>query len=195
MQHCTRCGAASPDNALVCQRCGHPFDRAKQQKKQRSFLAGLLLLLGIRRVPQTGSLGSALVPPISVALVAVIITGVLVGPVLKLIPPFARSPGFTVIGAAVRGETVTIHGTNFPPGSRVKFTSDGTDILYCAVSIMVGRDGTFDGDAYIPTSWQPNSQHVIQAQSTGQDGHVLAQAQQTVTVSVAPPPNGIGQCR
>src|SRR5258708_39465484 len=87
MQHCTRCGVASPDDALSCQRCGHPFDRGKQQKKQRSFLAGLLLLLGLRRDPQTGALGCAKGPTISVTLVTVIIIGVLVGPVRKLVPP------------------------------------------------------------------------------------------------------------
>ncbi len=193
MQHCPRCGAASPDDALACQRCGHPFNKGTQQKKQRSFLAGLLLLLGIRRVSQTGSLGSALVPAISVALVAVIITGVIVGPILKLIPPFASS--LTVNGTVVRGGTVTVHGTNFPPGSSIEFTSDGTNIVYCGELIMVGKDGTFAGDASIPTSWQPGSQHVIKVQATGQDGRVLAQAQQTVTVSTEPPLDGIGQCR
>lgn len=181
MQHCTRCGAVSSDDALSCQRCGHPFDRGKQQKKQRSFLAGLLLLLGIRRDPQTGSLGCALVPAISVALVAVIIIGVIVGPVLKLIPPFA--PSLTVIGTVVPGGSVTVHGTNFPHGSRINLTLDGTSI---AGSITVRSDGTFDAQVSIPTSWQPNSQHVIQAQATGQDGRALAQAQQTVTMPGLP---------
>ncbi len=46
-----------------------------------------------------------------------------------------------------------------------------------AGSITVRSDGTFDAQASIPTRWQPNSQHVIQAQATGQDGRVLAQAQ------------------
>ena len=85
------------------------------------------------------------------------------------------------------------HRTNFPPGSRIEFTSDATNIVYCGELIMVGRDGTFDGDASIPTSWLPGSQHVIKVQATGQDGHVLAQAQQTVTVSTEP--EAIGQCR
>jgi len=191
IQHCTRCGAASPDDALACQHCGHSFNKGTQQKKQRSFLAGLLLLLGIRRVPQTGLLGSTLIPAISVTLVAVIITGVIVGPVLKVIPPFAS--GLTVRGIVVRGGTVTIHGTNFPPGSNIEFTSDGINIVYCGEFIMVGRDGTFAGDASIPTSWLPGSKHVIKVQATGQDGRVLAQEQQTVTVSTEP--EAIGQCR
>lgn len=216
MQHCTRCGAASPDDALSCQRCGHPFDRGRQQKKQRSFLAGLLLLLGIRRNPQTGSLGCAKVPTISVALVAVIITGVLVGPVLKLIPPFA--PSLTVIGAVVPGGSVVVHGTNFPPGSRINLTLDGTSIglaptshhsiqqilydvsisavqvnslrptaqfLSSADSITVRSDGTFDAQVSIPTSWQPNSQHVIQAQTLAQDGTATAQARVAVSMQQA----------
>ena len=116
MQHRTRCGAASPDNAQSYQNCGHPFNKGSQQKKQRSFVAGLLLLLGIRRNPQTGSLGCALVPTVSVALVAVIIISVMVGPVLKLIPPFA--PGLTVVGTVIPGGSVVVHGTNFPAGSR-----------------------------------------------------------------------------
>ena len=213
MQHCTRCGAVSPDDALSCQRCGHPFDRGKQQKKQRSFLAGLLLLLGIRRNPQTGSLGCALVPTVSVALVAVIIIGVIVGPVLKLIPPFA--PGLTVIGSVVPGGSVTVHGTNFPSGSRINLTLDGVSIslapnsrhsmsqsLYdislssvqvsplqqteqhssSAGIITVRNDGTFDAQVSIPKSWQPNSQHIIQAQAIGQDGGVQTQVQQIVTI-------------
>jgi ribosomal protein L40E len=216
MQHCTRCGAASPDDALSCQRCGHPFDRGKQQKKQRSFLAGLLLLLGIRRNPQTGSLGCAKVPTISVALVAVIITGVLVGPVLKLIPPFA--PSLTVIGAVVPGGSVVVHGTNFPAGSRINLTLDGTSIglaltshhsiqqslydvsisavqvnslrptaqfLSSAGSITVRSDGAFDAQVSIPTSWQPNSQHVIQAQTLAQDGTATAQARVAVSMQQA----------
>ncbi len=217
MQHCTQCGAASPDDASSCQRCGHPFDRGKQQKKQRSFLAGLLLLLGIRRNPQTGSLGCALVPTVSVALVAVIIIGAIVGPVLKLIPPFA--PGLTVIGNVVPGGSVDIHGTNFPAGSRINLTLDGVsiglapnsrhsmpqslyDISLSAVqvsplqrtekpsspasNITVRDDGTFDAQISIPKGWQPNSQHIIQAQAIGQDGSVQTQVQQTVTIPGSP---------
>jgi predicted nucleic acid-binding Zn ribbon protein len=127
MQHCTRCGAAAPDDALSCQRCGQFFNRGKQQKKQRSFLASLLLLFGIRRNPQTGSLGCAPVPAtISVALVAAMIIGVTVGPVLKLIPPFA--PGLTIVGNVVPGSSVLVNGTNFPAGSRINLTLDGVSI-------------------------------------------------------------------
>ena len=89
---------------------------------------------------------------------------------------------------------MTFHGTKFPPGSSIKFTCDGTNLVDCGPPTTGGRDGTFDGYACVPGSWQPGSQHVIKVQATGQDGRILAQAQQTVTVST-PPPNGIGQCR
>ncbi len=188
MQHCTRCGAAAPDDALVCQRCGHPFSRGKQQKKQRSFLAGLLLLLGIRRNPQTGSLGCAPVPAtISVALVAVIITGVMVGPVLKLIPPFA--PSLTVSGDIVSGGSVNVHGTNFPAGSPINLTVAG---YHSCGTITVGSNGTFDYQAGLPWDW--NGHLIIQARAIGKDGHVIAQ--QTVTAGVEPTrTDGIGFCR
>jgi hypothetical protein len=80
---------------------------------------------------------------------------------------------------------VIVHGTNFPPGSRINLTLDGTS---SAGSITVRSDGTFDAQASIPTSWQPNSQHVFQAQATGQDGRALAQAQQTVTIPLTTGP-------
>lgn len=186
MQRCTHCGAASPDDARSCQNCGHPFDSGKQQKKKRSFLAGLLVLLGIRRNPQTGSFGCALVPTISVALVAAIMIGVIAGPVLKLIPPF--SPGLTIIGSVVPGGSVIVHGTNFPAGSRINLTLDGTSIALApsAGSSTVGSNGTFDVQVNIPGSWQSNSQHIIQAQAIGQDGGVQTQVQQTVTIPGSP---------
>ena len=212
MQHCTRCGTAAPDNALSCQRCGQSFDKGKQQKKQRSFLASLLLLFGIRRNPQTGSLGCAPVPAtISVALVAAILIGIMVGPVLKAIPPFA--PGLTVIGNVVPGGSVDVHGTNFPAGSRINLTLDSVSIglaptsrhsishsLYdislsavqmsplqqteqpSASTVTVRDDGTFDAQISIPQGWQPHSQHIIHAQAIGQDGSVQTQVQQTVTI-------------
>jgi hypothetical protein len=197
MQRCTQCGAASPDNAQSCQNCGHPFNKGSQQKKQRSFLAGLLLLLGIRRNPQTGSLGCAPIPTISVALVAVAIIGVMVGPVLKLLPPFA--PGLSVSGPVVPGGTIVVHGTNFPAGSRINLTLDGTSITLASTSgsITVGSSGTFNAQVSIPGSWQPNSQHTIRAQAIGQDGSVQTQAQQTVAVGVEPTAtlDGVGFCR
>jgi hypothetical protein len=217
MQRCTQCGAASPDDTPSCQNCGHPFNKGGKQKKQRSFLAGLLLLLGIGREAQTGSRGCAPIPAtITIALVAVIIIGVLVGPVLKLIPPFA--PSLTIIGAVVPGGTVVVHGTNFPPGSRINLTLDGISIalaptshhsiqqslydvsisavqvnslrptaqfLSSADSSTVRSDGTFDAQVSIPTSWQPSSQHVIQAQTLAQDGTATAQARVAVIMQQA----------
>jgi len=188
------------------------------KKKQRSFLVGLLALLGIRYDPQKGSWGCAFLPAtISVALVIVVVGGIIVGPVLKLIPPF--SPGLTVIGTVAPGASVIVHGTNFPPGSRINLTLDGVSIAFAPTahrsishglddlslatvqmsfpgqteqlsssggSIMVRSDGTFDAQVSIPKSWQPNSQHTIEAQAIGQDGRAQAQVQQTVTM---PGPN------
>jgi len=109
MQRCIQCGAAAPDDASFCPNCGHPFNKQSQQKKKRSFLASLLLLLGIRRDPQTGSLGCALVPAtISVALVAIIILGVVLGPVLKVIPLFAS--GSTVTSTGVPSNATVTQG-------------------------------------------------------------------------------------
>src|SRR5260370_10510763 len=219
MQRCTQCGAAAPDNAQSCQRCGHPLNKGSQQKKQRSFLASLLLLLGIGSGSQTASRGIGKVPAtIAGSLVAVIIIiGAIVGPVLKLIPPFA--PGLTVIGNVVPGGSVDIHGTNFPAGSRINLTLDGVSVgltpnsrhsmpqsLYDislstvqvsplqrtekpsspASNITVRDDGTFDAQLSIPKGWQPNSQHIIQAQAIGQDGSVQTQVQQTITIPGSP---------
>ena len=200
-----------------------PFEQGKSAEKTAIFPGRPLLLLGIRRDPQTGSFGCVLVPTISVALIATIIIGiigVMVGPVLKLIPPF--TPSLTVIGSVVPGGSVVVHGTNFPAGSRINLTLDGVSIalapnsrhsisqnLYdislsevqvsplqqtekpssSAGNITVRNDGTFDAQVSIPTSWQSNSQHVIRAQATGQDGGVLAQAQQTVTIPLTTGPS------
>ncbi len=231
MRRCTRCGAVSPNTARTCQRCGASFQRpgpvqsstrlrgthpapgtVSPKKKQRSFLIGLLALLGIRYDPQKGSWGCAFPAAIiSVALVVVVVGGIIAGPVLKLIPPFA--PGLTVIGTVAPGASVIVHGTNFPPGSHINLTLDGNSIalvptphrsisqgLYdlslsvalanplqqteqpsaSASDITVRNDGTFDAQISIPKSWQPNSQHVIQAQAIGQDGRAQAQVQQAV---------------
>ncbi len=237
MRRCTRCGAVSPDTARTCQRCGASFQRqgtvrrssnlrstqtapgtVPPKKKQRSFLVGLLALFGIRYDPQKGSWGCAFLPAtISVALVVVVVGGIIVGPVLKLIPPFA--PSLTVIGTVTPGASVIVHGTNFPPGSRINLTLDGVSIALISTShrstvqslldsslsvahanplqqteqlsaptsdITVRNDGTFDAQVSIPTSWRPNSQHVIQAQAIGQDGRAQAQVQQTVTALSSP---------
>ena len=83
MEHCTQCGAVFPDMTQTCERCGFSFQEkaerlqnahepestrtgvqkaVQSQKNQRSFLIGLLALLGLRYNPQTGSWKIAFVP-------------------------------------------------------------------------------------------------------------------------------------
>src|SRR5450759_1697242 len=237
MRACIRCGTEIPDDAIYCQRCEHLVGttasmpspssspnfrpngatdlkpQTRQRRRQRSFLASLLLLLGVRRNPQTGSLGCAFGQALSVALTAVLIIGFIAGPVLKLFPPFSpNSPSIQV--TFVSAGSVNVHGANFPSRSRIHLILDGVGITFPPTShpsisqslynisfyvvqanttqqveqpsfannIIVREDGTFDAQVDIPKNWQPDSQHVIEAQAVGQDGRAQTQVQQTVTM-------------
>ena len=96
-------------------------------------------------------------------------------------------PTLTLIGLALPGNVVTLHGRNFVAGSSVKFTIDDAplartykfsliDVLYSTHIRMekvtpfsgddgtiVRSDGTFDKTFTIPLQWKPGSAHSIQA--------------------------------
>lgn len=201
MQRCRNCHWQIPDDADSCSYCGqrlHPDSEAEEERRRRLLRVHMYNVMRRKsQSPLPVVIGTLLTRPITVAMAVIIFTGVMAGPFLKLIPPFA--PGLTLVGTVAPGGSLIVHGTEFPPGSRINLTLDGTSIplVPTAGGNTVKSNGTFDVRISIPGSWQPGSQHVIGARATGQSGPALAQAQQIVTVNMepTPAPGGGGRTR
>jgi hypothetical protein len=195
MQRCPNCHWQIPDDADSCSYCGqrlHPDSEAEEERRRLLRVHMFNVIRRKSRPSLPAVIGALLAKPFTVAMAVVIFIGITAGPILKLFPPFA--PGLTLIGTVVPGGSVIVHGTEFPPGSHINLALDGITIALDPTSgdTTVRSDGTFDVQISIPGSWQPNSQHIIEAQATGQEGPALAQAQQTVTVGVEQTPTGPG---
>lgn len=109
-------------------------------------------------------------------------------------PPAATGPRLALVNAtsAFPGGSVQLHGTNFTSGAPVTITLDGavqaatlpnaqlrmglgiaflsTQNLQYSSDLIVQKDGTFDATITIPSAWQVNTTHDIEAieQGSGQ---------------------------
>lgn len=127
-----------------------------------------------------------------IILVILLLIGIIGGLLLIFTHAFPSLPGapskptLTLIGQALPGSKVTLHGKNFAPGSSVKFRLDTvplarTTMLSNALAsystqmqienaasavdttgMIVRRDGTFDKTFTIPLQWKSGSAHSIE---------------------------------
>src|SRR5450755_865955 len=125
-----------------------------------------------------------------IILVILLLIGIIGGLILIFAHAFpSRSvappkPALTLIGQALPGSKVILHGKNFAPGSSVKFRLDTVPLAQTAMlsnvlasystqmrtekpavnntGVIVRRDGTFDKTFTIPLRWKPGSVHNIE---------------------------------
>ena len=148
-----------------------------------------------------------------------VITGVIVILLLPVFRPQASSTGpkISLVNAtsAFPGGSVKLHGINFTPGAVVSFTVDGTplaqtdhpassfsplsaslstalfsDAYATRTETIVQPNGTFDSMIDIPSSWEVNSTHDIQASesSTGQKALVKVTVVDHAKATILPTP-------
>lgn len=200
MRTCPQCGFSSPTHSQYCINCGVILGLEKKvnrtaathtlgqppavirKRKYRAFIPGLGLGV-FYRDPQTGQFRCAAGCLITAVLTTVLAALLAVGGIL-LSPHPASPANLTVRGSIVPGQSVQVHGSNFPPSSTVGITVDGTpltsrsigtlastgDILVQEMpihlsdnTVTVGSDGTFDIMLPVPSDWEPGSHHIIGA--------------------------------